>query len=646
MNQRLDLSVHTLAKPHASAFDTRPRAVRRWVAELPPANLDEMAQRLWHALAEVNHLAISPSRRLHLLEAFGPKAVLALGHLRRQYANQPLPLGSAAERAARQATDLLRELMRGYRTVLRQVAPDKAITRWRRLWFGHALHAALHRFIHYGGHLLTVFQAIHRDAPPGLWKRVNRFYYLAEANGYAKARLPLPGESRQRTTPGEEYRRLLLSALLPADGLSPAQYGELAASLAEWVRLTRLTRPPFRPGEQRHVVRLSRDSGPLGISGIDEAVRTSPNSRGLRLVELEKVLKKRLARGGRGRFWRRESPLSPETLRFLADNWCSEHQRTERRHADGGAAEVIVGLAALNHLLGGQEAPAESATAAPAKREIGLAPEPDHHGHLVGSRAPKIDVWQSVYIDPAQVKPAVAPVHDWRQESKADATYRRVAGHLLDSSSHGCGVRVARDEVPHVAAGMLIAVQNGGEDVWQVGVVARLTSQGTDLELGVRLLGKAPVAAALHTRSPRGESRFPAVLIRDEQGRRLLIGPAVPAVREGELAVELGGPRIALKRLGKGAHSPHVAVFAVAAAQADEEALLEQHPEAATVEPPRPPPAEEPVVARPSCEVPPTARVEQLMTATGMTREDAEFFLAAEAAHDQDTPPRLKAGDR
>ena len=646
MNQRLDLSVHTLAKPHASAFDTRPRAVRRWVAELPLANLDEMTQRLWHALAEVNHLAISPSRRLHLLEAVGPKAVLALGHLRRQYANQPLPLGSGAERAARQAIDLLLELMRGYRTVLRQIAPDKAITRWRRLWSGHALHAALHRFIHYGGHLLAVFQAVHRDAPPGLWKRINRFYYLAEVNGYATARLALPSEPRRRTTPGDEYRRLLLTALLSADSLTPAQSAELAASLPEWVKLTRLTRPPFRPDEQLHVVRLSHDSGPLGFSGIDEAARTSPNSRGLRMVELEKVLKKRLARGGRGRFWRRESPLSPETLRVLADNWCSEHQRTEQRRADGGAAEVIVGLAALNHLLGGRAVSAEAATPAPAKREISLAPAPEHHGHLVGSKAPKIDVWQSVYIDPAQVKPAVAPVHDWRQESKADETYRRLPGRLLDSSRHGCGVRVARDEVPHVAAGMLIAVHGDTPSDWQVGVVARLTAQDTDLELGVRLLGEAPVAATLHTRSARGESRFPALLVRDERGRRLLIGPAVPAVREGELAVELGGRRIALNRLGKGAHSPHVAVFAVAAVQAAEEALLEQRPQSATDEPPSAPLAEKTADPRPSCEIPPVARVEQLMAATGMTREDAEFFLAAEAAHDQGAPPRLKTGDR
>jgi hypothetical protein len=645
MNQRLDLSVHTLAKPHASAFDTRPRAVRRWVAELPPANLDEMAQRLWHALAEVNHLAIPPARRLHLLEAVGPKADLALTHLRRQYANQPL--GSGSERAARQAIGLLVELMRGYRTLLHQIAPDRAITPWRRLWFGHALHAALHRFLHYGGHLLAVFQAIHRDAPPGLWKRINRFYYLAETHGYAAVRLPLPAEPRRYTTPGEEYRRLLLTALLPVDGLTPAQAGEVVASLPAWVRLTRLTRPPFQTGDQRHVVRLSHDSGPLGIGGVDEAARNSPNTRGLRMVELQKALAKRLARRGRGRFWRREAHLSPETLRFLSDNWCGEYQRTEQRSRAGGAADVIVGLAALNHLLSSRTVNTDAATQPAAKHEISLAPEPEHHGHLIGSKTPQIDLWQSVYIDPAQVKPVVAPAHDWRQKSKTDATYRRAAGHLLDSSSHGCCVRVARDEVPHVATGMLIAVRDGTRDVWQVGVVARLMAQGTDVEVGVRMLGEGPVAAVLHTRSTRGESRFPAVIVRDEQARRLLIGPAVPAVREGDLAVERDGQRVALKRLGKGGHSPHVAVFAVAAVQADQEALLDQPPTPAAEPAVVAPVAETPAAApAPSCTAAhPSDRIEQLMAATGMSRENAEFFLAAEAAHESDPCPPLRNSD-
>lgn len=645
MKQRLDLSVQTLSRPSTGAFDTRPRAVRRWVAELPIAHIDETAQRLWHALGETNRLAVSPANRFHLLEAFGPKAALVLDHLRRRYANQPLPLGAGAERAAAQAVDLLVEFLRGYRTLLTQIAPKgKDIGRWRRFWYRRELRNALHRFIHYGGALLDVYRAIHQPPPAGLWKRVNRCYHLAEVYGFLKVRVPLPGDTKHRTRIDETYRQVLLLSLLPTDVLTPAQSGEIAASLAEWVKLSIITTPPFTANKQVYAVRLTRDGGAIGTGTLDEQGLTSPNSRGLDVSALRTALEKRLARGGRGRRWRREKTLSPETVQLLLDSWCSERQRSEQREVLAGQAEVIIGLAALNHLLGDHHAPPQEDPSSPSKREISLVPEPDDAGQLMGARKKDVDVWQSVYIDPQKIRPVTPPTRDWRQQAKTVETYRSFTGRLLDSSDHGYCVRVDRGNVQHVAAGMLLAVRSSEQMPWQVGVIARLTAYGDEVELGARMVGEAPVAVVLHTRSGRGVSSFPAVLARDEKTRHLLIAPAVPAVREGELAVELGGHRVPVKRMGNGAHSRHVSLFVVDVLRADDAHYLEVQPEmpgtkvAPTATQPATPPASE-------HEEPPSSRVEQLMAATGMSREDAEFFLTAEAAHDTDPCPRLKHGE-
>ncbi|MFA5531466.1 MAG: hypothetical protein WDA11_12455 [Thiohalomonadaceae bacterium] len=644
--QRLNLSVRHLTKPSAGAFDTRPRAVTRWAAELPMAHLDETGQRLCHALAEVNGLDLSIRRRTHLLETLGPKARLVLDHLRRRYASQSLPLTPAAEGAARQAIALLSELLRGYRTLLGQIiTTGKPLPPWHRLRFGRPVRCALHRFIHYGGELLALYEAIHRAAPDGLWKRVNRCYLLAEAHGMAGSRLPLPGEERRRTRVQEEYLRALLMSLLPVDGITPAQWGDIIAHLPRWIALTALVRAPFAANDAMHVVRLGRDGGPQPVGALDEEGLASPHTRGICITGLRAELQRRLARGGRRRLWRRETDLAPEALQFLVEYWCSAAQRTEQRDLRNRPADVIIGLATLHHLLGGNStAPQEEQDPEPTRPTMSLVPEPELTGHHMGTRAEAIDIWQSVYVDPEKVCPVAPVVADWRRQAKTGETYRSLPARLVDRSQHGCGVHMDRRAIVNVATGMLIALREEENEVWHVGVITRVTAHGEQVALGARLAGEAPLPAHLHTRSARGLSTFPAIVARDEKGRRLLIAPAVPAVREGELMVELGGHRVPLQRLGNGTHSRHVAVVPIAPLRADDERHFERAPVmavAAAREEAWAPQASGATDATP--QAPPGRHVEQLMAATGIRREDAEFFLAAEAAHKAGTAPRLKS---
>lgn len=647
MKQRLDLSVRDLARPSSSAFDTRRRAVTRWAAELPVANLDDMGQRLRHALAEVNGLAIPRARRLHLLETFGPKARMALDHLRRRYANQPLPL-TAADGAAQQAIDLLSELMRGYRTLLGQIITDgKPLPIWRRVWLRDTLVLSLHRFIHYGGELLAVYQAMHCNPPEGLWKRINRCYLLAEAHGLTGLRVASPANAKMRTRINEEYRLLLLLSLIPVDGITPMQWRDVRANLKRWLGLTALARPPFVPGQQVYAVRLGRDGGPQPVSSLDDEALASQNTRALVITPLRTDLKTRLAREGRRRFWRRETTVAPEVLQFLLEHWCTEFTRAEQRDAREGPADVIVGLAALHHLLGGKATPVqqEESSSSDDIPTLSLAPLPDAHGHHLGVRASAVDVWQSVYVDPQKVCPVPSAPQDWRTQTRIDETYRVLPARLVDRSGHGCGVRMTRDGVRSVATGMLIALRTAEDDTWNVGLIARVTAHSNAVELGVRLAGDAPVPAVLHTRSARGIGRFPAVIGRDDKGRRLLFAPAVPAVREGELVLELGEHPVPVRRVGNGAYARHVFVLAVEPLRPDDERHFDTVPvkEVKAAEAPARPAshASAPVhKAGTSADDP----VERLMAATGMSREDAEFFLAAEAAHDEGVAPRLKSG--
>jgi hypothetical protein len=632
MKRTLDLNSAAPAGGKAP-FDTRKRKVRRWAAELPTANLAELARRLNEALAQVNAQPTPTGRLFYFLEAAGPAAALVFPHLERQYAGQPLPLNEAGSRASSLAVEIRAGFLRGYRNVLRAIVPDKEeASGWRVLWYRRELVTTLHRFIHYGDGLLEIYRMLHNDAPEGVWRRVHRCYRLAAKQGIHRRQVREWGEKKRSSSVEHAYKRLILSALLPTGAIPPVQQREINATFDDWVRLVRLGTPAEGTEGVLYLTRLARDFGPLALAEVARETLESENTCLVHTGRLCETISKRQARGGKGRWWRREKQLTPETLTVLHDNWCTVHHRSEARVAIDIPAEVAMGLSALFYLAGGR--PSTGTTAAPRPAGPLLAKEHDVQGGQWLGKTKGGDVWETIYGDAPRAKPApnLAPAGGKLQHGEHE--YSSVAGRMVDKSDHGVAVVIARSELRQAAVGMPAAVRSQGDD-WITGVIMRIKDRGDEMELGLRRLLTGAVPARLRVREGvRVSPPFDVIIGRTQEGRRAVAVPAVSALRTGDPEIELNGKPLPVGRGPVLVQSRYVDVFVLELSSTDAATAIEEAARAAATAP-RP----QRQAAKPASAAAPSLagdareqRVQKLMEETGLARADAEFIVEAEMA--------------
>jgi hypothetical protein len=64
----MDLQIPSLRKPDRNSFDTKPEAIRQWVADLPLVNTGRTADLLNTALTAMNGLRVPAQERFDDLE--------------------------------------------------------------------------------------------------------------------------------------------------------------------------------------------------------------------------------------------------------------------------------------------------------------------------------------------------------------------------------------------------------------------------------------------------------------------------------------------------------------------------------------------------------------------------------------------------
>src|SRR5471032_1363436 len=82
-----------------SFCEATPRDLKRWIANLPKANIGETARQLYQGLGELNQLLTPSDNRMHLLELLRPEVYYVCKHLERYFLHQGLSLMSARARS-------------------------------------------------------------------------------------------------------------------------------------------------------------------------------------------------------------------------------------------------------------------------------------------------------------------------------------------------------------------------------------------------------------------------------------------------------------------------------------------------------------------------------------------------------------------
>jgi hypothetical protein len=478
------------------------RAVRRWAKELPAGNLTELGRLLVAALREANR---RPEREglFHLLEAIGPSAAAVLDHLTDRFALQPVPLDRAGSVSAGLAIELLGGLMRGYANVL-NVTDTHVVWPWRQLAIRKQRATALHRVFSYGERFIGIHRLLRLELPEGVWRRVHRCYRVAETEGLCDRKAGRPVEGSSATSTAQEYRRLLLAMLLPAD-LPPRQQAQIRATLDEWARLAVLRRPGAEAKQAHYLVQLENDCGAIQVAGMDFEGRMP---EGVRLMHTDE-LARRIARGRDAP--EQVAPLDAAVLGVLNDAWCTARRRTEARSAEHAPAEVAIGSASLL-VCGGRSAPVG-----------GKATEQTAESVLPGSEV-------------------------------------SVRGRILNRSDSGLSVAVP---LGRVAVGTPVAVRSPGES-WRPGVVVRARRREGEMELGVKFHLRGAMPARLHAKGmERPGPEFDVVVGRTAEGAWALLAPRIALLRDGTLVLTAGERRRPLRRGASLFRSRQVELFLV-----------------------------------------------------------------------------------
>lgn len=497
MKPRLLFALPVLRPVTTRSFDIRPPALNAWLAQLPVASLGETCRQIFLALYEVNRTQQPLPQRLEFLERLAEPLALVLPALQQHYLGRPFPLPEKAQRVARLAIDLQVELVIGYRLVLEGVRRQPWYRAWRRA--PRAVLAA-HRVLHYLGGILSDYQWQHLPYPRGVWRTVHRIFRHEGRAGRIRRPVPRLAGSDSTTTVMDEYKRLLLRALVPPAHVSTEQWQSLSQYLDQWLELVELDPTSVEYG---FWVRLNSDSPPTELPmDFTAAMRGRGKYTVLNTRRLVQQMERLLAVDGEVI----PAGLSRDTVETLHHAWSGVRGRhAERRRGRGQELELLVGISNLYYTLAGGLRP-------PELRQLELA-------HAA---------------DTAAVAASLPP---WASVTGLEALSPPIAARVNDRSESGYGLELAAHTVHALKEGDILGLRSGSAPRWEIGYVCWLRAvEGEPLALGVQHLAVEAVPVEVTVSGETGHSvPLGCLLGSTATGETALFMPNLPGVEHKHL---------------------------------------------------------------------------------------------------------------
>lgn len=498
MKPHLQFTLPVLRPATARSFDIRPAALDAWLAQLPVANLGETCRQIFLALYEVNRTQQPPQQRLAFLERLAMPLALVLPSLQRHYIGQPFPLPEKAQQIARLAIDLQVELVIGYRLVLEGVHHQPWYSSWgqtpRKM-------LASHRMLHYLGGILSDYQWQHLPYPRSVWRTVHRIFRHEGHAGRIRRPVPPLAGAGSSVNVLDEYKRVLLRALVPLSRINTEQWQAVGEHLDRWLALVEFDPTSVEYG---FWVRLNSDSPPTELPvDFSAAIRGRGKHTVLNTRRLVQYLEQLLA----GPDTALPSGLERDSVKTLRNVWSGARGRHgERRQGRGQEVQVLIGLNTLYHALAGGSAARE---------------------HAVGKE-----------IRPPSLQSGAKPT----QPSVTQASVARV----IDYSENGYGLSVPAATAHPIQEGDILGLRSGPAQPWEIGYVCWLRAvEGEPLALGVQHLAVEALPVAVLVGREGGHSTpLGCLLGSTATGETALFMPHLPDIEHKSLYLGYRGHAI------------------------------------------------------------------------------------------------------
>lgn len=339
------LQAPTPSQTRLSFCEASPRDLKRWIADLPKANIGETARQLYQALGELNQLLTPSDNRLNLLELLRPEVYFVCLHLERHFLHQAIMLDERSRKISNLCQALQSHLAIGYKQIVLRIAPK--YRKDRAALVSMALQRAAHAL---KGQLLRATQ-LYSSPPEHVWFELHQLYRsAAELQLQHRAVHDDLASLTTELSLEQTYIAALLLGSARCNQLRQNQIARLADVLEPWS--ARLKLHPASPDAGLLAISAELDAGPRYRS-----MFRSEQQRGLLGFDpqpLVNAIEAHLLHQDTSAPLPVPAGLSFDTLQHLHASWGQAAERSFQRTVGQGNLTVCVGMSALHFYLGGE----------------------------------------------------------------------------------------------------------------------------------------------------------------------------------------------------------------------------------------------------------------------------------------------------
>jgi hypothetical protein len=329
-----------------SFCEATPRDLKRWIANLPKANIGETARQLYQGLSELNQLLTPSDNRLQLLELLRPEVYYVCKHLERHFLHQAIVLDERSRKIANLCQALQSHLAIGYKQIVVRIAPRFSKDR------APLLTQSLQRAVHCLNGTLIRATELYCPAPEGLWLELHQLYRIGCEHQlqHQSVRDELASQT-QSLSIEQTYVVALLLGASRCNQLRQNQIARLAEVLEPWSQWIKLQ--PFKPDNGLFAIVPDLDSGPRYRTKFP--AEHQERLLGIDPQPLVAAIETHLQQSAD-----KASPLpvpmglNLDTLQHLHAAWGQASERGFQRTVGHGTLTLCVGMSALHFYLGGK----------------------------------------------------------------------------------------------------------------------------------------------------------------------------------------------------------------------------------------------------------------------------------------------------
>jgi hypothetical protein len=329
-----------------SFCEATPRDLKRWIANLPKANIGETARQLYQGLSELNQLLTPSDNRLQLLELLRPEVYYVCKHLERHFLHQTIVLDERSRKIANLCQALQSHLAIGYKQIVIRVTPR--FTKDRAPLLTQALQRAIHCL---NGALIRATE-LYCPVPENLWLELHQLYRIGCQ--FQLQNLSVRDELASQTQKLSIEQTYVVALLLGAsrcNQLRQNQIARLAEVLEPWSQWIKLQ--PAKLDNGLFAIAPDLDTGPRYRSKF--LAEQQERLLGIDPQPLVMAIENHLQQSAD-----KVSPLpipvglNLDTLQHLHAAWGQAAERSFQRTVGHGTLTLCVGMSALHFYLGGQ----------------------------------------------------------------------------------------------------------------------------------------------------------------------------------------------------------------------------------------------------------------------------------------------------